>query len=223
MGLIDDGAGGHEQGVLGDGVEHRLIDGPLQGQGVEEHQPEDHIGDLAYRGVGQPFFQGILPQGQGGAHEHRNEGEHQHSGLGPGAVQEGPAEQVVHHPDQGQHPHLGDEAGQHRRGGGGRHRVGDGQPGVEGKHPRLAAEADGHDKEDRQQELPVLPRPEGVQPPPRGKQVGGAVALEDEQPQQTQPGSGHREAQISVGRVQGLPGADVEHQGDGEQGHHLVK
>ena len=101
--------------------------------------------------------------------------------------------------------------------------MGNGQPGVEGEHPRLTAKADGHDKEHRQQQLPVLPRPQGVQHPPGGKQVGGAVALEDKQAQQAQPGPGHREAQIAVGRVQGLPGSDVEHQGDGQQGHHLVK
>ena len=204
-------------------MEHRLEQGPLQGHGVKEHQAKDHIGDLADGGVGQALFQGILPHSQGRPQKDRDQRQHQHRPLRPAPIQERPAKQVVRHPDEGQHSHFGDQAGQHRRGGRRGHRVGDGQPGVEGKHPRLTAEAHRHHEEHRQQQPTVLCRPRRVQHTARSEQIRGAEALEEEQPQQSQTRPGHREAQIAVGGVKGLSGPDMEHQWDGQQGHHLIE
>lgn len=104
-----------------------------------------------------------------------------------------------------------------------RHRVSNGQPSVEGEHARLTAKSHRHHHKNAQQQGAVLPRPGKVQHAAGSKQVGGAVALENKQSQQSQSRSRHRETQVAVGGLKGLSGTNVQHQRDREESHHLIK
>ena len=63
VGGDEDGAGGEEEGDLGEGVHgdmHRRADqGGLAGQ----HGPQDDVAELAYGGVGQPRLEVVLGHG----------------------------------------------------------------------------------------------------------------------------------------------------------------
>ena len=151
--------------------------GPGKGIGSQQGKPEHDVGYLAYRGIGQPFFENLLPVGQHGAHEHGQQRQRHPGLLHPSPPQELRPHDVEHHPDHSQHAGLYDDGREHRGRRGRGHGMGRGEPGVERHHAGLGPEAQERGEHGDQQDSLMSLRCRHVQCPPCRKGQSIAVAI----------------------------------------------
>ena len=188
----------------------------------QEHHAEDDVGHLADGGVGQPFFQGV-PRRARAEPINTVISDRTSTAAGPRCQsRKDPAVQVVDHPEEGQHAHLVMTPDSTAEAGAGATGCAMGSQAWRGTS-RPCSQSPLPSPKNPPAAAPGPPRQRQIQHAAGCKQVCGAVTLKDKQPQQAHARAGHRKGQIALGRVKGLPGPDVEHQGDGAQGHHLIK
>ena len=101
--------------------------------------------------------------------------------------------------------------------------MGRGQPRVHGEHAGLHAEAHQHGKHDGAQQVLVARHLRRIQHAAGGESKAGAVVHQEEDTQQRRACAEHRVDQVLDARRDGLLLHGVHHQGQGNQGHHLIE
>ncbi len=188
-----DGAGAKEQGDLAEGVHRDLQSTPGDPGGIGEHCPQDHVGQLADRRIGEPRLQIVLGQRHQRGEQDGDGGDIGERRAGSAAGDQLEAEHVDHDLQDREHAGLDHRHRmQQRADRGGRHHRGR-QPAVERHQGGLADAEDVEGQEDRQQPAahPLRQDAARLEVEAAGQDVGQG----DRQDQEAQRGA-EQEAQI---------------------------
>ena len=188
---------------------------PQRGSGEPRpHQGGQHA-ELADAGVGEHRLGVALADAHQGGTDGTGQAHRQHGAAEPGDALHGGglAQRQGRHPAH--HPGLDHGPAEHGAGRRRRHRVGQGQPEVQARHAGLDPETEPQQHADPGA---LLQRGEPLAQLAQGQhsQVAGAP----QQAAQDQPLAEHRHDQVGAPAGQGIPGARVDHQAVGGEGHH---
>ena len=215
------GAGGKKEGELEkrvvQHVQGEAVDRPgaLLPQQLAHGDAGEDEADLAHGGAGQGALQVGAENAQHRPGEHGDHGEGQHY-IAPGGVVE--KDLGGEHQDA-EDARLGDDAGEQGRGRGRGHGMGRGQPGVEGPHTALGAEAEGGEGAGNIEPGPVfIAGGQGLQ---AGDVHRAEHVLQHEEAHQGDKAADHGKGQVAVRRLHGAGGLLVGNQGPGGHAHDL--
>ena len=221
VGIAVHHTGQQEQGQLYQGVvhhvQHRTVGSqgivlPQQGQGRRSHQDK---ADLGQGGAGQNILEVVGKHGDSRAQHHGHRPQHQQQNTPPVLTGED-----VRRDDQGaEDARLGEDAGQQGTGRSRGHRVGLGQPDMQGKHARLGRKAE-QDAQGRRPQLPPV-RYHGAGVRQLGDDQGARQPVQQKQAHQGHKTAQHRNGQVGFAGVQSVRRFLLHHPGVGAEAHEL--
>ena len=122
---------------------------------VHNGETEQNVGELAHRGVGKSFFQHRFPIGEERSHKYCDKRQTKPCGLHPGSFQKICAKHAEY-ADGGKHARLYNDGGKNRGSRCRCDRMRCRQPCVHGKHARLYAKTEKHNKSHNQKETAMF-------------------------------------------------------------------